>query len=47
MRFEKTTPDKSYPPEIIIEVLTELLIEKGIIKREDLTGKLRKKYRQG
>lgn len=47
MRFEKTTPDTSYPPEIIIEALTELLIEKGIIKREDLTGKLRKKYRQG
>ena len=47
MRFEKTTPDTSYPPEIIIEALTELLIEKGIIKKEDLTGKLRKKYRQG
>ena len=47
MRFEKIKPDTSYPPEAIIEALTELLIEKGIIKREDLTGKLRKKYRQG
>ena len=47
MRFEKIKPDISYPPEGIIEALAELLIEKGIIKKEDLTGKLRKKYRPG
>lgn len=43
MRFEKTMPDISYPHEVIIEALVELLIEKDVIKKEDLNTKIRKK----
>ncbi len=43
MRFEKTMPETRYPHETVVEALAELLIEKGIIKKEDLNAKIRKK----
>ncbi len=36
----------SYSPQMLIEALTEVLIEKGIITREKLTNKIREKLKQ-
>lgn len=36
----------SYSPQMLIEVLTEVLIGKGIITREELTHKIREKLKQ-
>jgi type IV pilus assembly protein PilB len=43
---ERTRLQTPYPPEILIEALTEVLIEKGIITREKLTNKIREKLKQ-
>lgn len=43
---ERTKLETSHSPGILIEVLTEVLIEKGIITRETLTNKIREKLKQ-
>lgn len=45
-RFERTKPDTSHPPEIVIETLVEVLIEKGLITKEEITNKIWGKLRE-
>lgn len=43
---ERTRLETSHSPEMLIDALTEILIEKGIITREKLTSKIREKLKQ-
>ncbi len=38
--------NKTYPPDLLIEAISEILVEKGIIKKEDLGSKIAKKLKR-
>ncbi len=45
MSHEKTEPETLSSPDILIEILIEILLEKGVITKEDLLEKIRKKQK--
>jgi len=45
-RNEAPHIDKSCPPEILIEAIMEILIEKGLIKQEELSKKITRKLKR-
>jgi type IV pilus assembly protein PilB len=47
VRTEREIPSKEdYPPDIVLDALTELLIENDIISKNDLKNKIRKKLKK-
>ena len=46
IRIEKTIKDMSYSAEITISAITEILMEKGFITKEELANKIHKKLNQ-
>ena len=45
MSHEKTEPETLSSPDTLIQILIEVLLEKGVIKKEDLHEKIRKKQK--
>lgn len=45
MSHEKTEPERLFSPDTLIQILIEVLLEKGVITKEDLHEKIRKKQK--